>query len=43
MEKIYEKLGNRCDHALTVEFIDSGYRMEVLSEKENENHDMPEL
>ena len=43
MEEIYEKLGNRYDHALTVEFIDSGYRMEVLGEKENENHDTPEL
>lgn len=38
MEDIYEKLGNGYDHALTVEFIESGYRMEVLREKENESH-----
>ena len=36
MEEIYTKLGNRYDHALTVEFIKSGYRMEVLREKEND-------
>lgn len=43
MEEIYGKLGNRYDHALTVEFIDSGYRMEVLSGKENDSYENPEL
>lgn len=43
MEEIYTKLGNRYDHALTVEFIKSGYRMEVLREKENDSYENPEL
>ncbi len=43
MEEIYEKLGNRYDHALTLEFINSGYRMEVLSGKENDSYENPEL
>lgn len=30
MENIYAKLGNCCNHPLTVKFIESGYDMDVL-------------
>lgn len=33
METIYTYLGNRCNHALTVEFVESGYDMAVLVER----------
>jgi hypothetical protein len=33
METIYTYLGNRVNHALTVEFINSGYNMAVLAER----------
>lgn len=36
MELIYTYLGNACNHALTVKFVDSGYNMEVLREHQRE-------
>lgn len=36
MELIYTYLGNACNHALTVKFVDSGYNMEVLREHQME-------
>lgn len=30
---IYSRLGNRCNHALTVRFVESGYDLAVLEEK----------
>lgn len=33
MERIYWRLGNCCNHALTIEFVESGYNMEVLDSK----------
>ena len=36
METIYTYLGNRVNHALTVEFVNSGYNMAVLT-KRSEN------
>lgn len=33
METIYTYLGNCCNHALTVEFVNSGYDMAVLAER----------
>lgn len=33
MEQIYTYLGNRCNHAKTIRFIESGYDMAVLIEK----------
>jgi hypothetical protein len=35
IEIIYDRLGNRVNHALTVEFVNSGYDMSVLSERSN--------
>lgn len=32
MEQIYTYLGNRCNHAKTLKFIESGYDMSVLKE-----------
>lgn len=32
MERIYTYLGNRCNHAKTLEFIASGYDMSVLKD-----------
>lgn len=32
MEEIYTYLGNTCDHAKTVRFVESGYDMAVLQE-----------
>lgn len=32
MEEIYTYLGNRCNHAKTIRFIESGYNMAVLTE-----------
>lgn len=32
MENIYTRLGNRCNHELTVRFIESGYDMRLLRE-----------
>ena len=32
MEQIYTYLGNRCNHAKTLEFIESGYDMSVLKD-----------
>lgn len=43
MEEIYEKLGNRYDHALTIIFINSGYNMDILKERENNEYDISEL
>ncbi|MDO5845104.1 MAG: hypothetical protein Q4Q53_08175 [Methanocorpusculum sp.] len=38
VEKIYTYLGNRCNHKLTVRFIESGYDLTVLPQKgENQN------
>lgn len=34
IELIYDRLGNRVNHALTVEFVNSGYDMAVLKRKE---------
>lgn len=31
MELIYGRLGNCCNHALTIEFVESGYNMELLA------------
>lgn len=33
MELIYEKLGNSCNHELTMKFVSSGYDMKLLEEK----------
>lgn len=30
MERIYTKLGNCCNHSLTINFVESGYNMELL-------------
>lgn len=30
MEQIYTRLGNRCNHGLTVRFVESGYDMSLL-------------
>lgn len=38
MDLIYTYLGNRCNHDLTVKFIESGYDMSVLN-KEDTNND----
>lgn len=35
MMKIYTYLGNRCNHAKTLRFIESGYDMSVLTEVTN--------
>jgi hypothetical protein len=32
MERIYTYLGNRCNHAKTLKFIESGYDMSVLKD-----------
>lgn len=37
METIYTYLGNRVNHALTVEFVNSDYDMAVLERKEQTN------
>ena len=34
MDLIYTYLGNACNHALTVRFVQSGYNMEILKERE---------
>lgn len=34
MSEIYTYLGNRCDHAKTIHFIESGYDLAVLLQKE---------
>lgn len=34
MEQIYTKLGNCCNHALTIKFVESGYNMELLADEE---------
>lgn len=34
IEIVYDRLGNRVNHALTVEFVNSGYDMAVLERKE---------
>lgn len=31
--QIYSKLGGRCNHELTIEFIRSGYNTTVLAER----------
>ena len=36
MDLIYTRLGNACNHELTVKFVDSGYDMEVLREHKRE-------
>lgn len=36
IELIYDRLGNRVNHALTVEFVNSGYDMAVLERKEQQ-------
>ena len=33
MELIYTYLGNACNHALTVKFVESGYDMDILRKK----------
>ena len=33
MELIYTYLGNACNHALTVKFVESGYDMDILRER----------
>lgn len=33
IELIYDRLGNRVNHALTVEFVNSGYDMALLTER----------
>ncbi len=33
MEKIYTYLGNACNHKKTIRFIESGYDMQVLTER----------
>lgn len=30
IERIYTKLGNRCNHPLTIRFVESGYNMALL-------------
>lgn len=35
MELIYERLGNSCNHELTMKFVSSGYDMKLLEEKQN--------
>lgn len=32
IEIIYTRLGNRCNHSLTEEFVNSGYDMKILKE-----------
>ena len=32
MERIYWRLGNCCNHSLTIKFVESGYNMELLEE-----------
>lgn len=36
MELIYEELGNRVNHDLTMDFLYSGYDMEVLKRRKND-------
>lgn len=43
MDEIYTRLGNSCNHTLTIAFINSGYNMDVLRERENNEYDTPEL
>lgn len=43
IDEIYTRLGNSCNHTLTIAFINSGYNMDVLKERENDEHDTPEL
>lgn len=33
MELIYERLGNRCNHKLTMKFVSGGYDMKLLEER----------
>jgi hypothetical protein len=33
IEIIYDNLGNCCNHKLTIEFINSGYNMELLTDR----------
>lgn len=33
MELIYERLGNRCNHKLTMKFVSSGYDMKILERR----------
>lgn len=38
IELIYDRLGNRVNHALTVEFVNSGYDMALLTERKNNDN-----